>query len=381
MKILHIVYSMSLKTGGLAVAVRGLSKTLAERGHSVSIYTTDKLEDNGHQGMEDCDGYKIYRFPGRSFCTFSCSPELKRQLINNISDFDIIHIHGLWVYTTYISAKICQKLNKPYIITTHGMLDNWSFHQGYLKKLIYSKFIEQKNINKAKAVHFTSEKEKTRSKHFGIKAPQVVIPLGIDEKEFIFDGSGDFESGPVQLNGKRFILFFGRLHSKKGLELLIRAFKRLSTEFMDLKLVIMGSGEDIYVNKIKGLIKKEDLFDKIHIIDSISGRERFDVVRKAEFVCLPSKQENFGMVLIESLASKTPVVTSRDVDLSEDIKKYKAGIITDCSVEAVYDACKILLSDKKLRSDMGENGKRWVFENFKWPDIINRFEKLYEQCL
>jgi len=372
---------MSLKTGGLAVAVRGMSKAFVERGHSVSIYTTDELEDEKGKKIEECNGYKIYRFPSNNFFISSYSPQLKNKLLDEISNFDIIHIHGLWVYTTYISAKICQRLNRPYIITPHGMLDLWSFHQGYIKKVVYAAFIERKNINKAKIVHFTTEKEKVRSSHFGIKAFQAVAPLGVDLKEFISDEKQQsIKSIVPELYGKRFILFFSRMHPKKGLELLIKAFSKLSVEFSDLRLVIMGPGEAGYINNIKHQLKKYSIFDKTYILGAISGTKRFEIVKNAEFVCLPSKQENFGLVLLESLACKIPVIAGSHIDLSEDIKKNGAGLIVDYNVDSIYNSCKELLLNRKLRDDMAENGRKWVIANYEWANTIERLEKFYEKC-
>jgi len=382
MRILHVVYSMSLKTGGLAVAVNGMSKALARKGHSVSVYTTDELEDEKGKKIEELNGYKIYRFPSSNFFISSYSPQLKNQLLDEISNFDVIHIHGLWVYTTYICAKICRRLNRPYIITPHGMLDQWSFHQGYVKKIIYAAIIEKENINKAKVVHFTTEKEKTRSSHFGIKAFQAVAPLGIDLKEFIPDEKQQgIKSIAPELYGSRFVLFFSRIHPKKGLELLIKAFSKLSVEFNDLRLVIMGSGEAGYINNIKHQLKKYGIFDKTYILGAINGKKRFEIVKNAEFVCLPSKQENFGLALVESLACKTPVIVSSHVDLSDDIKKNGAGLIVDYNVDSIYNSCKEFLLNRKLRDDMAENGRKWVTANYEWANTIERLERLYEKCM
>lgn len=347
MRILHVISPLTF--GGPAVALRGLSRKLTQQGHINRIVTTD------------------YR------------GNLKDTFLSEIKNADIVHIHGLWKHSTFLAARLCWREKKPYIIRTCGMLKPSSLAQKRLKKLFYYFLFEKKHLGRATFLQFTTEEELNKSKnmiHPATKA--IVLPIGVD-LDYLNPTEGAQQSG--LFNAGKYIIFLGRLHPQKRIELLTRAFAQFSQRNGDFFLAFVGAGKPRYVNKIKRLIAALNLNSKVTFLDYIDDRKRFDILHRAKLSCVLSRSESFGLSIIESLYYKVPVIVSSTIDLAGEIQKVGCGFVCTSSDKDIACSMERIVTSESLRKDMGQRGHKWVEENFIWDKLIPRYEKMYQDAM
>ena len=226
---------------------------------------------------------------------------------------------------------------------------------------MYIKFIEKRNINKAAAVQVASKYEKDRLFSLGIRCAVHVVPCAIDGEEY---GSGEvrvrLSDKYPQLIGKKTILFMGRIHPKKGMDLLFCAFSEIAGKREDIALVIAGSGEEEYTDSVKALFNSKGLSERTVFTGMLTGEEKISALRESEIFVLPSYGENFGISVIEAMVSGLPVVVTNKVGLCSDIAEYEAGIVTGCDAGEIAAGVLGILEDRELGKRMGREGMRLV---------------------
>lgn len=378
MKILHVAPSLSLETGGPARAVLGFSGALARRAEKVSVFSTDDGFETGTRTPRAEPGVNVETFrrlwPRRYFY----SPDLGRRLRAEVRNFDVVHVHGLWLYPTLAACEACRQRKVPYIVRPCGMLDRYSLSHHVLRKKLYGRLIERKNLDAAAAVHFTTLEEKSRSAAFGLKSPSVVIPLGLEVSDGAALPGGAFRSQFPEIGQRKIVLYLGRLSFKKGLDLLVEAFSELATEMPDVHWVIAGSDQENYGGKLRKWIRQKQIENRVTMIGFVEGAQKKALLRDSDVFCLPSHQENFGLAVAEAMAAGLPVVVSDQVNLHGEIHAAQAGLVTTCRAAEIRDALLRLLRDEDLRARMGENGKRLVREKFQWDRIAAELMAVYE---
>lgn len=380
MKILQVVSSLSPQTGGPAKAVLELSDALKQAGQEVSIFATNhgyEANGNGRTGPKTEARLKLFRlaWPKKYFY----SPDLEKELKEMVENFDLVHIHGLWLFPTFIASRICQKKRVPYLIRPCGMLDQYCLSHHRLRKKIYASFFEKENLDRASVIHFTTEEEKYRSKSYRLKPRAVVIPLGIDLTPYSnLPPKGSFRKNHPHLLDRKIILFLGRVNFKKGLELLTQSFSRLVHEGENIQLVIAGTDDEGYGVRVKRLVAEEKISDRVLWAGFIQGEEKLALLNDSDLLCLPSRQENFGLAVAEAMAAGLPVVVSDQVNIHKEIKQFQAGLVTSCDPATLHLALQQLLRDEALRKTMGENGKRLVQEKYQWDLVTPEVIRLYE---
>ncbi len=306
------------------------TRLFIERGHEVTLVS---LDDPAKARDYKIPGDFIPIGPGKS--SFGYCPNLDRWLSENLKHFDTVIIHGTWQYHGFATWRATRCLGKeapPYFVFTHGMLDPW-FKRAYplkhLKKWLYWPWGEYRVLRDARAVLFTSEEEKllARESFWLYRANEQVVSYGtlapaISEEDIKTIWS---KLCPAKLTGP-YLLFLGRLHIKKGLDLLISAYRDLKASGCQLPdLVIAGPEQDPTFAKE---IKKQAADDpQIHFIGMLSGNDKWAALANADALILPSHQENFGIVVAESLAMGTPVLVSNKVNIWREIDSDGAGFV------------------------------------------------------
>lgn len=350
-RILRVIHSLNPKVGGPPEGILQITPILKKYGIETSVIC---LDDSQSKWLEN-KPYKVFAL-GEGFLKYGFQFKLISKIRSIASNYDLIIIHGLWQYHSLATFLALRTLKKKYFIFTHGMLDPW-FEKRYpfknFKKKIYWKLFESKVIKASKAVFFTSKNEEITSRNWfkNIKIKKEIINYGIssppkDIKRLkkLFNKKFPF------LYDKNVILFLSRLDYKKGIDLLVEAFGEINIEYPDLFLVIAGPDSKNFrlVSKLEYLIKKYNIQQKVIFTGMLEGDLKWGAFYSADFYCLPSHSENFGIVVAEALACGSLISISNKVNIYEEIENAKAGLIFNDTKNDTVRVLKDLLELEDL---------------------------------
>jgi glycosyltransferase involved in cell wall biosynthesis len=334
MRILHAIHSMSPAAGGPTTVVRDLAQT-ARRGGD---YETEVVcLDAPNEPFLRCEDVPIHGV-GPGIGKYGFTLRLDQWLRENLSRFDGVVVNGLWQYHGWASWRACRG-RIPYVVYAHGMLDPW-FKQAYpmkhFKKALYWEAIEKRLLRDAKAVLFTSPRElELAPKTFrtnewnGFSVPQGTLgPSGYREISV-----ESFYGACPGVQGMSFLLFIGRIHKKKGCDLLIQAFARSAAGDPAMHLVIAGPDVEGWRSELLLLASQAGIGSQVHFPGMLEGDAKWGAFYAAEAFVLPSHQENFGIAVAESLACGTPVLISNQVNIWKDIVEDRVGFVEDDNLE------------------------------------------------
>ena len=380
-KVLHIISSMDPRLGGVCQALRSIIEGLTDKGVVNEVVCVDSPSSN----FLKHDKFIIHAI-GPAKTSWSYSNKLKPWLKQNIYNYKIIIVHGLWQYQSYAIYQVWKKLKeKPRLyVMSHGMLDPY-FQKAKNRKLkairnkIVWKLIENKLINSAQGILFTCEEEKLLARMtFSSYQPQKeeIIGLGVQYPSLLEETiTNAFFENCKEWDGKPFLLFLSRIHQKKGIDLLINAYISLKDELNYIpQLIIAGPGlGSIYGEIIKKMAKN---CDSILFPGMLSGNAKWGAFHNCEAFILPSHQENFGIAIVEAMASEKPVLITNKVNIWREINKNEAGLVTEDNFDGVYNMLKewVNMSDSD-RKKMAKKARETYLSNFT---IENVAEKLIE---
>ena len=389
MRILHVISTLAPSSGGPTSVVRDLAATQIDRGHEVTICTTDRgnpvrerLPDSYFRTLA-ATGVQIKEFPV-VFAPLLLSPAAGRWLAASLNGFDIVHIHGLYRFPPTYAAWQARRQCVPYVIRPHGALDPYLYDKSarnlWLKRL-YERRFDLPNLHAAGAIHYTAEDERERASFLKLRAPSFVVPNGLDWAQYATLPARGALRTRWGLGDAPLVLFLGRLHFKKGLDLLIPAFDALRQRVPGVQLVIAGPENDDYGQRVRGWVRERGLDAAVHFVGPLHGADVLQAYVDADVFALPSYTENFGMTVIEALACSVPVVISDQVNIHAEVSGAGAGLVTRCDADEVAQALETLLVDADRRRAMGEAGRQLVKARFTWPAIVDALTAEYEQVI
>lgn len=386
MRILVTSFSIGPRTGGLRVGVLGLCKGLAKRGHQVSLYTTNADENEilnvplGVSTLEE--GVEVFFYPAQKIIFGNVlSYPMVTALKQSVPNVDLVLIHSLYQLTSTAAAYYCRKFQVPYVVRPHGIMDpKLARRRRWLLKWAYIQLFEKRNLNCAAAIQYSSRMEDEMARHFiQVKSPSLLIPEGVSLKPFDkLPNRGNFRYKYPEMAGKSLILHLGRIHQKKGLDLLVEAFSRVAARRDDVHLVLAGSGDNGYVKQINKMLRDLDVFDRTTITGQVDEVEKLAILRDADIFVLASHGENFGISVVEAMACGLPVIISDKVGIWSEILEASAGTVTKCQPEEIADAIENLLNDSGLRMAMGQRGKTIACEQFSSDRMSESMETAYQ---
>ena len=360
MKINHTITSIDKSTGGPARSVTHLISEILDNNSNINLDLTTLNSENPIIRTFGKENSNIYFYNNK---------------VKFFKEYDIYHAQGIWQKSMHLMAKEAINKNRPYVITIRGMLEPWSLQQGALKKKIALKLYQYKDLKRATCLHATAEMEVESIRKLGLKNPIAMIPNGVNIHEFP-------KTEPKKAEEKKKILFLSRIHPKKGIENLIKAWIDLSDQIkQDWYIDIVGNGDENYINNLKQIIIDNKLEKQINIIPPVFGDEKIKIYREANLFVLPTYSENFGIVIAEALASYTPVITTTGTPW-KDLEEYDCGWWIDTSVNALTKALNssMSLSHEDLQRK-GSNGRKLIEEKYSITSVAKKMIQLYSWIL
>jgi glycosyltransferase involved in cell wall biosynthesis len=304
---------------------------------------------------------------------------MTRWLARHIGDYDLVHIHALFSYATSAAANLAIKNRVPYLIRPLGALNRWGMeNRRRLLKQLSFRFVERRILTNAAAIQYTSRQEKLEAELAGVTTMPVVIPLGIDTGVFQAGETGArfYRSFPI-CSGRQIILYLSRLDPKKGLDILLRAFREVHAVYPASLLVMAGDGRRQFVAGLRKLASELGIDEHVVWTGFLSGEDKTSAFAAASVFALPSYSENFGIALVEALAAGLPCVLSDQVGIAPDVIEFDAGLVVPCEDAPLASALRNLLADSDLRRRSGENAVRLANARFSIEAMTGSLMKLY----
>lgn len=355
MKVIHYIASIDKSDGGTTEYMRLLSKVLKDD-------TTFSIATGISKDPISIEGVSVKFFNTKVSRWFSLMKEYRTFL--ETENPDIVHINGIWSPQNWGFQKVAQKLGIKVVVSPHGMLEPWILAHNPLKKKVALFLYQKMAIKKSLCLHATAKMEAENIQALGFKNPIHIIPNGIYLRDI----------KKIKENyGTKKMIFMSRIHPKKGIELLLDAWKTSNTEGWTLE--IAGSGEEEYVS---GLIQSTEDLENVHFVGAKYGEEKWDFLRSADVMVLPTHSENFGIVVAEALAVAVPVITTQGTPW-EDLEIHKCGWWIDLSVSNLEKALfKVFNSPTMLLEMMGKHGRDLVVDKYDINTVGKKMIELYK---
>ena len=325
LKILQLVHTLDPSVGGVATSVLALSRGLACRGHKIDIVVLDdpsaawiaNIDLNVHALGSGLTSYRYSR---------SLLPWLRQH-----GDYDRVIVNGIWQYLSFAAWRRYAGSQIPYYVFPHGMLDPWfkeTFPLKHLKKWLYWPWAEYRVLRDAAAVIFTSEEERlqARQSFWLYRCREKVSPLGVEAPPISTSTKSEFLARYPQLQNTRNFLFLGRLHPKKGCDILLDAFARVRSAD-SISLILAGPDQIGWESNLRRQVARLNLTNRVAFTGMLQGTIKQGAFACADAFVLPSHQENFGISVVEALAAGVPVLISNRVNVWREIDTDRAGYV------------------------------------------------------
>lgn len=379
MKILQVIPYFSPTKGGDVSVAYFLSKHLHEIGHDVTIVTTNYEFDEDY--AKSLEGVNVIPFQCRlNLGGLLLSTSMIKFLKENISKFDIIHVHNFRTFQNVLIRIYAKKYNTPYIVQAHGALPRIMQKKGL--KYFFDIFFGYNILKDSSKVISVSNIENSHYQKMGVPERKIVnIPNGIDVSTFQkLPPEGTFRE-QFNVSQNHIILFLGRLHQIKGLDFLISTFSELIHEINDVVLVLAGP-DDGYESDARSLISKFSLSDKTIFTGHLNGITKLSAYVDADVLVYPSIFEIFGLVPFEAIMCSTPVIVTDDCGCGELINESKSGYVVKYGdISSLKEKMKNVLENPQQSREFVINGKKFIYEKLSWGNIVKDMEENYENCI
>jgi glycosyltransferase involved in cell wall biosynthesis len=324
LKILQMVHTLDPSVGGVATSVLALSRGVAQRGHKIDIVV---LDDPSAAWIKDID-LKLHAL-GSGATSYRYSHALLPWLREHGGDYDRVIVNGIWQYLSFAAWRRYAGSSIPYYVFPHGMLDPWfkrTFPLKHLKKWLYWPWAEYRVLRDATAVIFTSEEEhlQARKSFWLYRARQKVSSLGVEAPPILPNAKSEFVSRYPQLQHTRNFLFLGRLHPKKGCNILLDAFAQLNSH-EPTSLIMAGPDQIGWEDELRRQAARLNVTNRVVFTGMLQGAMKQGAFASADAFILPSHQENFGISVVAAFAAGVPVLISNRVNIWREIDSDRAG--------------------------------------------------------
>jgi glycosyltransferase involved in cell wall biosynthesis len=361
LKILQLVHTLDPSVGGVAASVLALSQGLARRGHKLDIVV---LDDSASSWLADI-ALPIHAL-GAGLTSYRYSSKLLPWLKKQGGDYDRVIVNGIWQYLSFAAWRRYAGSSIPYYVFPHGMLDPWfkeTFPLKHLKKWLYWPWAEYRVLRDAAAVIFTSEEERSQArKSFWLyRCREKVSPLGVEAPPISSNAKSEFLSRYPQLQNTRIFLFLGRLHPKKGCDMLLEAFAQMRSND-SISLILAGPDQVGWESDLRRQVTRLNLTNRVVFTGMLEGSMKEGAFANAEAFVLPSHQENFGISVVEALAASVPVLVSNRVNIWREIEADRAGYVESDDLAGTTRLLQNWIGTAPAEREMVRQNARRCFE-------------------
>ena len=362
MRTTQVVSAISEEAAGPSYSVVRLCESLIANGQNVKLAVLDWTP------MPSPPGF-VMAFPlGFGPRRLGRSPEMCRWLFEQAKSrpVEIIHNHGLWMMPNVYPGAVAKKHDVPLVISPRGALSEWAFHHGSVVKPLFWSLVQKPALTATSCFHATSESEYNAIRRMGFHQPVAIIPNGIDIPLF----------SSKRLKIGRTLLFLGRVHPSKGLDILLPAWRAIQERFSEWRLVIAGPDNGGYLGKMQHLADELHL-KRIEFVGLLKGERKWQAYQDADIFVLPTYSENFGMTVAEALAAGVPAIVSKGAPW-QDLERKRAGWWIDIGVDPLV-AClnEALTQTPDTLAKMGQRGRAWMQAEFSWKQVATMMDQTY----
>lgn len=371
---LQVLSHLAPEYGGIATCVPQLARVTEAQGPFecpiVGFCSKEELDS-----LPIPLGFSVEAYPAQRARWLFDLP-LRQRVKERIRASQGVHIHGLWEAHSMFSGGMARACKRPYVVSAHGMLDQWALRQKRLKKALYAAVVELNTLKGAACLHALTNDEVDDYRRLGLTNPIAVIPNGIEDPP---TRSADlfFQEYP-HLARKRIMLFLGRLHPKKGVNLLLRAWARWKTELGDAHLVIAGPDSEGTMAALQSATDELQLRSSVTFSGMRTGNQKWAAIAAASAFVLPSYSEGFSIAILEALAIGVPVMVTHCCHIPQ-VAAYDCGWVIPAECEPLEEAIgEFLRLSPDALTEMGRRGQRLAEANFRWPVIGGQMGEVYD---
>lgn len=381
MRVLHVTpyFAPAFQYGGPPRSVLGLCKGLQHAGIDVEVLTTTAngqadFNPSPPPGVE-YEGVRVHYvrrgFPRRLF-----GGRLRKPLTEALERVDVCHVHGLWNIPEWRATSLARAQAVPYVLSPRGMLQPGALRQRSWRKQIAYSWIERSSIRDASLLHATSDAEAAVLRRHRDDDAVIVAPNGVTVPPA--SASSRFRERQGISRDAFVIIFLGRIHPIKRIDLLIAAFEILRADNIDVHLVIAGPDER---GDLAGLMRSVEAHaDRVHATGALDEDEKWEALRDADVAVQCSDSESFGLAIVEAMAAGLPVVVSRTCPWPE-IETRQCGFWVEQSSSAIANAIGRMVTDRPAAIEMGERAAAFARERFGWDRVARLLADAYADVL
>ena len=356
---------MSPAAGGLSVSVPGLAYGL-DAFDEVEIHILGTRDPSDPEGAMSW-GARVQAFPVASPASLQRAPDMAPALEELAPD--VIDVQGLWTWTSRVSLDHWRRHRRPYVVTPRGMLDPWARRNSAWKKYLFAAFVENAHLRHAHCLRATADMEAQHFRDMGLRGPIAVISNAIPIPKLM----------PRPVNQRRQVLFLSRIHPKKGVDVLLKAWATLQDSHPHWNLVIAGIDENGHEAELKAQAERLRL-QRVTFYGPVFGAAKEALYRSSHLFVLPTHAENFGLVVAEALAQEVPVITTTNAPWSR-LEEKRCGWWIPLNRERLIDSMANAMSrpEADLQA-MGARGRAWIRTDFAPEQVAAKMRDLYLWC-
>jgi glycosyltransferase involved in cell wall biosynthesis len=294
-----------------------------------------------------------------------------------VDSFDVVHSHSLWMLPNHYASAAAHRRSKPVVFTAHGVLEPWALARSWWKKRPVAWWWQNRDLKRAACIHVNSAAEVAGIRAYGLTNPIAIVPNGVDLAAFDpMPNKSEFFGRWPQLAGKKIMLFLSRLHPKKGLDHLVRAWKNVAADHPDWHLLIAGRDNGAEA-KTRAAITSLELEQSVTLTGVLEGREKLAALAAADAFVLPSFSEGFSMAILEAMGAGLPVLLTPGCNFTEAVKAHAAVEIAPNATDTERGLRELMSMRDDDRRSMGQRGRQLVEQRYTWESVAKQMMELY----